>query len=397
MSQVHICQISPRRLTTVAGMAVLALLQFVAGLGLPMTPEPAVGGELPAFQSPGTAAPLAERVDTGLLFVNGKFLGGPYVIEAGEQGVTANGIALGSSGFEGKFAHPASEDRPGRWDAPDAAGFAPTAAALHAAPRRWLGRAGSRAHAPGAVRSARRLVQSLRNGEIVVVFEELPWRTFATDLEVGTLCRALVEQPRSAASVSKCAQLAWDSASRRRWQAWLVDFAPSPGLLKILQQRIDELEQLNMTVPSHRELLTPRLSGLAYPLTLAGMLLSVISFGHVLQWSARGMHTCGQCAFDARRYVVIALGLMLGMSLVDLLWTLLADHAGVMTEINPLGAQLLHTPWQLALFKLAATIVSCSILFAWRHQPQIQQATWWMCLVCVLVMFRWIVFDSMVN
>ena len=87
--------------------------------------------------------------------------------------------------------------------------------------------------------------------------------------------------------------------------------------------------------------------------------------------------------------------LMLGMSAVDLLWTIMAGQAGVMKEINPLAAGLIQTPTSLALFKVTATAIGCGLLYSFRDRRRVQEATWWMCLVCVLVTFRWVMFDSM--
>jgi hypothetical protein len=68
-----------------------------------------------------------------------------------------------------------------------------------------------------------------------------------------------------------------------------------------------------------------------------------------------------------------------------------------MRELNPVAAQLVGSPMHLILFKVVATGAGGAILFIWRHRSQIQQAAWWMCLVCVLLTFRWVVFDSVLN
>ena len=84
------------------------------------------------------------------------------------------------------------------------------------------------------------------------------------------------------------------------------------------------------------------------------------------------------------------------MSLIDLAWTILAGQAGVMKEAIH-WQPLIWIPPQLVAFKVTATGLGCGILYAWRRQKQIQDATWWMCLVCVLLTFRWVVFDSVIG
>lgn len=156
---------------------------------------------------------------------------------------------------------------------------------------------------------------------------------------------------------------------------------------------IEELEAEN----EFRVQAVRRMQNLSYPLTIVGMLLSVIAFGHMLQWSGRGLAAINDKSVspESVRYGVVALWLMMGMSVVDLCWTVLASQAGAMQETNPLAAGMLDSPLRLAGFKVLATGLGLGILYAWRRRAQIQQATWWMCLVCVLLTFRWVVFDSL--
>jgi hypothetical protein len=74
---------------------------------------------------------------------------------------------------------------------------------------------------------------------------------------------------------------------------------------------------------------------------------------------------------------------------------LLASQAGVMHELNPLGAKLVNSPTALIAFKGAATFVAASLLASLRYHRRAQLAAWWLCLVCALVTCRWLVFNSM--
>jgi hypothetical protein len=87
--------------------------------------------------------------------------------------------------------------------------------------------------------------------------------------------------------------------------------------------------------------------------------------------------------------------LIAALSGLDLVWTLLASHAGQMAELNPIGTQLLGNPLHLSLFKITATVASCSLLMFLRRHPRAQLATWWMCLICTVLTFRWLVLHSM--
>ena len=66
-----------------------------------------------------------------------------------------------------------------------------------------------------------------------------------------------------------------------------------------------------------------------------------------------------------------------------------------MKEVNPLAVGIVHSPQALAAFKVIATSLGFALLYALRKQKRGQEVTWWMCLVCVLVTFRWVIFDSM--
>jgi hypothetical protein len=49
----------------------------------------------------------------------------------------------------------------------------------------------------------------------------------------------------------------------------------------------------------------------------------------------------------------------------------------------------------LSIFKATATLLSCSLLLFLRRHPRAQLASWWLCLVCTLLTFRWLVLNSM--
>jgi hypothetical protein len=128
----------------------------------------------------------------------------------------------------------------------------------------------------------------------------------------------------------------------------------------------------------------------AYPLTIVGMLLGVFALGHTLKWSSA--NPSGE---SATSFVKTALLLILAMSCLDLIWTALAGAAGQMKELNPMAVGIINSPTALIVFKSSVTLLACGILMFLRSQPKAQFATWWMCLVCVLLTFRWVVFQSL--
>lgn len=197
-------------------------------------------------------------------------------------------------------------------------------------------------------------------------------------------------------------QIAWYDDNRalaysaEEWPAFRENIERTEALDAEMFRRMTIIEELEAANES-RVRAVQRMEYLSYPLTIIGMLLSVIAFGHMLQWSGRGLAAISDTSVspESVRYGVVALWLMMGMSVVDLCWTVLASQAGAMQETNPLAAGMLDSPLRLAGFKVLATGVGLGILYAWRRRAQIQQATWWMCLVCVLLTFRWVVFDTL--
>jgi hypothetical protein len=140
-----------------------------------------------------------------------------------------------------------------------------------------------------------------------------------------------------------------------------------------------------------------RLENVAYPLTILGMLVGVFALGYLLQWSARGLVSddVASCAPQSVRSTWVGLLLIIAMSAIDLIWTILSGSAGLMNELNPVASDLIHSPLHLLIFKVSATAFGVGLLYVARRRRQPQLATWWVCLVFVLLTFRWAVFNSL--
>ena len=80
---------------------------------------------------------------------------------------------------------------------------------------------------------------------------------------------------------------------------------------------------------------------------------------------------------------------------MDLLCTTNAALASSFWELNPLGNAALGTPLMLGGFKIAATSLSCAILFALRRYYGAQQAAWWLATFCTVLALRWVTFNSL--
>ncbi len=134
-----------------------------------------------------------------------------------------------------------------------------------------------------------------------------------------------------------------------------------------------------------------------YSVNLFGMVAGVIALGSLLSlrpntdrpWrelngSATGMKLVARCG-----------GLIVLLGLFDLVCTLLAIHTGMFRELNPVASQLTSSPLTMVFLKFASLTIGVGLLWRLRQYSGAQTAAWWMCLVCTLVVFRWLTFHSM--
>jgi len=240
---------------------------------------------------------------------------------------------------------------------------------------------------------ARQLTDEFHADQVVLLFEETGELIIIPDALEFDLCGVLLNSrtPETELLQNLAGTEPVGPETVRLWQEWLRSYSPSEQVIPLLAARYDKWKQAEDK--NNREVAAMhRLESFSYPLTLLGMLVGVVSLGHLLRWPRKD--DLAEAGSETVRAVEIALWLMLGMALIDLIWTILASQAGVMKEVNPLAEQLITSPLQLAVLKTFATGVGLAIFFLWRRRKQIQVATWWMCLVCVLVTFRWVIFDS---
>ena len=136
---------------------------------------------------------------------------------------------------------------------------------------------------------------------------------------------------------------------------------------------------------------------LKYGVTVIAMVLVVIALGSLLNHRPKSDARWRDVDQDGDRVAmvtknVILLALLNGF---DLALSLMAHQAGGFLELNPLGQKLIENPAYLAAFKLTALLTSCLILLMLRKYRGAQTASWWMCLVCTILTFRWLTYNSM--
>ncbi len=192
----------------------------------------------------------------------------------------------------------------------------------------------------------------------------------------------------------------------REWWTLIKSFYPSPELIelacgfdgidysgnrgKILNSGNGERAFNNLTHWSSA-------NSVRYMITVCGMLLSVVAFGYLLQHqpvASGGFRERNMC-HRAVHTVYVCLTFIILLGIFDLVSTINAAGTSQFLEVNPIGGWLLSSPTAAIAFKIIATGTSVSLLFRFRFYIISQLASWWMCLVSILVVFRWLIFRSM--
>ena len=328
------------------------------------------------------SAPENPPAETGILFVEGQYVSPPYIFRADESGVSVNGISLEYTSLG------LGEQDFFKWEmVPREA----TSTSDQAEPEVTYRRKPIRPRYP-----LRNVEPPLRSEHVVVIFsDERP-----AVLQIGPSgCKLLTLLARN--DGSEVVDVDWKDFSgvsgvnREKWRSWIETFEPTSEFRDRVRTKLQERAAFHEKELSHIAA-RRRLETSSYPLTVVGMLLVVAAAGHLLSYRPTDA-TLGQTTpfpTGEHRSVVKCLLLVVGLSALDLVWTLLAHQAGAIKELNPLGARFVDDAQMLIAFKVIATAVAVGILFATRHSLVARRACWWSCLVCTLLGARWLSLTS---
>lgn len=179
------------------------------------------------------------------------------------------------------------------------------------------------------------------------------------------------------------------------WAQLVAVFRSSPelqtaaGELVTKVQAVDDLSQKQIASNTW-------VQRFAFPLTVFGYIMVVFAVGHLMQHSSKMFGNEADLPDEViRRVSIRTLAIVAVLSAVDLIWTLMAHHAGSMRELNPLGSGVIDDPVRLVLFKTCVTSISIGLLYHLHQSTMARQAAWWCCLVLTLLTARWLTFQSM--
>jgi len=315
--------------------------------------------------------PQEVTVREGYLFVEGEYRSPPYHLRATEQGLLLDGKPI-----------PCELPRLGAGFGAMGPGVAlGTGGALRGAEMLWR-------------RMLFEIEQHLMHRCAVLLFEGQPALVFDSGATYDLLASLTRVEGRSLRLVSLEQRLP-PEFDRTVWDAWITHYEPPAELREraaVLIRLFDMAEQ-DLQEQMRR---TQWKESLAYPLTVLGMILTVLATGHLLGGRPHaGKPTSGMdTSPEMIRALEWSLFFAVALSVFDLAWTILAADGGLMQELNPLGRHLIEDPRQLAGFKMGATLPAVGVLWLLRRYKRAQVAAWWVCFVLTIVAFRWLTFHS---
>lgn len=331
-----------------------------------------------AIETNAPEQPVFDRVvETGELIHDGKVIDAPYEIEAWSDHWTINGEPLEielESNNDRRF----GGGRNRGWRRPGSSGRGSDS-----------GQRSNYRSTSESARTARRIAEWLDADQVIVSFSGSPAVILNTSHKLEFFTPILAKTPTDQ-EIEEFEALCNNESLSAVWRSNLDTIQLTPAQHTRWQQGVDDVLAADSRAKSEIAAVR-RYDNFSYIFTVAAMLLGTIALGHMLNWSGKGF---GDSSPDAMKACTIAVLLMAGLSIVDLLWTITAAQAGQMTEINPLASNFIDSPLALTTLKATSIIISGGIFFWLRQKLIVQKAAWWMCLVLVLVTFRWAVFGA---
>jgi hypothetical protein len=309
----------------------------------------------------------------GFVFVNGEFLSRPYTFRSSGNLTFVNGVMIAEE--------------------PVSVGSVP----------------GVGADEEDYGRGARRRVQETQqtyaefvskhfsqSRQVIVAFNGRSPAMLSTTAGGNDLLSVLVSESHRSTLLRGLLSIAGSPEAASEWSDWIASFHPNSEFLAAAQPIVDAIDSA-VHEGQARQAAIRRLDSYSYPLTIAGMIMSVFAIGHLMSNPPNGGKTPDEVEMSPEvvRIVTRSLILVVALSLLDLIWTLLASQAGTMRELNPVGGRLIDDPAKLILFKVAMTGLAAGLIFKLRYYRRAQLASWWACLILTLLTVRWLTFNSM--
>lgn len=184
-----------------------------------------------------------------------------------------------------------------------------------------------------------------------------------------------------------------------QWHAVVDSFEPSTELY----ERIAEIALRQQTVNAELAAYISRTTTaslfsyawIRYIAIVISMLLGAIALASLLSNRPR-RHRRWRTIDNRRAPMVVRNVILLALlGLFDLICTAIAHNAGGFVELNPLCGSMLNNLVCLSIFKITLFLTACITLVSLRRYHGAQLASWWLCLICTIVAFRWLTYNSL--
>ena len=261
-----------------------------------------------------------------------------------------------------------------------------------------MGPGGWRRYGGGAVASRfSRMEQQFVSGALLFVQED-GTNGFIVPQNALSVLRVLVSDAPQNEKIQLLSDGRFPRFNSAEWAGIVESFEPASDLVEQIAQIDAENERLlEEAHAAHRRVQFLDSGPMRYGVTVAAMVLVVIALGNLLNHRPKHDGRWTDINQDADRMAMVMRNVILLVLLngFDLGLSLVAQQAGSFLELNPLGTKLIENPAYLAAFKLTALLTSCLILLSLRRYHGAQTASWWLCLVCTILTFRWLTYNSM--
>jgi hypothetical protein len=315
----------------------------------------------------------SQSTDDGFVFVNGEFLPGPYTFRSEGIKTFVNDVLIARELVDLTSELDIDQEDGG------------------------LGRFNRRRHLEAQQTYAEFLsLRFSQSRQIIVAFDGRSPKLLSKALGGNDLLSVLVSESHRPTLLPELLVFADSDKVASEWSSWVTGFRPDDVFLTAAQPIVDHIDLVHREGHA-RQAAIRRLDTFAYPLTIAGMIMSVFAIGHLMSNPPNGGKTPDEVEMspEVLQVVTRSLVLVVVLSLLDLVWTLLASQAGSMRELNPVGGRLIDDPAMLIVFKVAMTGLAAGLMFKLRHYRRAQLASWWACLILTLLTVRWLTFNSM--
>ena len=244
------------------------------------------------------------------------------------------------------------------------------------------------------VNHAARLERHLQGNGLLVVFEDETANILTSGNDTSVLKILLSDKPREE-KLEALVKIHTRHIESARWIELVDSLQPSDELTA----RVNKIEEKQAVAVNRPNKAPPiRLSSfIKYGITLSGIILGAVALGTLLNHRPKSQVAWSDVdtAGDSIPMVVRNVILVAVLGFFDLGCTLLAQNSIGFVEINPLGSSLVNNPTMLAIFKIIPFAIACVILLSLRRYRGAQIASWWLCLVCTILTFRWATYGTM--